>query len=158
MKLSTRGRYSVRAMLDIALFARSGPVSLKQMSSRQNISTDYLEQLMRSLRKAGLVRSVRGPHGGFLLGKKPEDIRVWDIIAAVEQDFAPVHCVDAIVGKRAPVKKCSRIRSCATHRLWVALAREMRTCLEKKTLQDLVDDAKALGDQLVSEEQPMFHI
>ena len=158
MRVSTRGRYGLRAMLDIALFGAQHPVSLKQMSRRQNISTDYLEQLLRKLRGASLVKSVRGPRGGFRLSKAAEDIRIWDVVAAVEQEVAPVHCVDAVVGKRAPKKRCDFQRSCATHRLWTGLAKEIRSYLEARTLQDLVDDAKAMGDQFISDEQPMFYI
>ncbi len=158
MRLSTRGRYGVRAMLDIALFSDRGPVSLKKMAGRQHISTDYLEQLLRKLRKAGLIRSIRGPRGGFLLKHEPEHIRVWDILVAVERDVLPVHCVDAVVGDRASKKRCRRVQRCSTHRLWIALAKEMRSFLEARTLQDLVDDSHALGDQLLDARQPMFHI
>ena len=158
MRLSTRGRYGVRAMLDIALHDEEGPVSLKDMSTRQHISTDYLEQLLRRLRNAGLIRSVRGPKGGFLLNQDRKEICIWDILVAVERDVLPVHCVDAVVGKRASPKKCKRIKECATHHLWVGLAYEMRNFLEAKTLQSLVEDSRALGDQLLDEKQPMFYI
>jgi Rrf2 family protein len=158
MRLSTRGRYGTRAMLDIALYSRNGPVSLRRMSERQGISTDYLEQLLRKLRDAGIVRSVRGPRGGFLLARRTENITIWEIVAAVEQDVLPVHCVDAVVGNRAPKRKCNRVKVCATHRLWRGLAREMRGFLEGVTLRDLVEDSKALGDHLLPERQPMFYI
>jgi Rrf2 family transcriptional regulator, cysteine metabolism repressor len=158
MRLSTRGRYGTRAILDIALFAGDGPVNLRKMSERQNISTDYLEQLLRKLRNAGLVRSIRGPKGGFMLAKEAEDITIWEIVNAVEQEVLPVHCVDAVVGNRAPKKKCARVKGCATHRLWAGLAREMRNYLEGINLKDLVEDSKALGDQFLTEEQPMFYI
>ena len=81
MRLSTRGRYGLRAMMDIALYGAEGPVNLKEISIRQEISVDYLEQLLRRLRTAGLVRSVRGPHGGFVLSKPSESLHVWEIIS-----------------------------------------------------------------------------
>ena len=106
MRLSTRGRYGLRAMMDIALYGAEGPVNLKEISARQEISVDYLEQLLRRLRKAGLVRSVRGPHGGFALAKPSEKVHVWEILAALEPDIAPVFCVDEKLLARVPKKRC----------------------------------------------------
>jgi len=158
MRMSTRGRYGLRAMLDVALHASGRPVSLKEMAERQEISVDYLEQLLRKLRKAGLVRSARGPRGGFSLARPPDHISLWDIVSAVEPEVAPVHCVDGVVGRRTPRKPCPRLRSCATHRVWAGLAREIRAYLQTRTLRDLVDDARSRGDVLLSAERPMFHI
>ena len=144
MRLSTRGRYGVRAMLDIALCKSNGPVNLRKMASRQDISADYLEQLLRKLRKAGLVASTCGPHGGFRLAKDPKDILVWDIVLALEDPIAPVACVDAVMGKSPDEGPCQRMSTCATHFLWEGLARTIRKFLESKTLQDLLDDAQRL--------------
>jgi len=145
MRLSTRGRYSVRAMLDIALHGNGRPVNLKRMSGRQDISTDYLEQLLRKLKKARLVRSVRGPKGGFVLARKEGDIRIWDIVTTVEPAMALVQCVDSVVGRRAK-SQCSRAKNCAARRMWVDLARAIYGFLAERTLQDLVDDARRHGD------------
>jgi len=158
MRMSTRGRYGARAMLDIALHGGSGPVSLREMARRQEISVDYLEQLLRKLRKAGLVRSIRGPRGGFCLTRLPKNITMWQIVSAVEPEVAPVHCVDGVVGRRSSRRVCSRTKNCATHRMWAGLAREMRTYLQARTLRDLMNDAKARGDALLSREHPMFYI
>jgi len=158
MRLSTRGRYGLRAMLDLALHAGEKSVNLRDVSARQTISSDYLEQLLRKLRKAGLVTSVRGPRGGFRLARKPKDISVWEIVEAVEPEVAPVHCVDAVVGKRAPRKPCARMASCATHRLWAGLAVEIRKYLESRTLHDIVEDSRVHGDYLLSREPKMYHI
>ncbi len=144
MRLSTRGRYGTRAMLDLALCGSNGPVSLREMASRQDISADYLEQLLRRLRKAGLVRSVRGPRGGFLLASDPAQIRLWDIVSALEDRIAPVACVDNVVGHKSCEEPCQRISSCATHVFWGGLARQIRAFFESKTLQDLALDAKRL--------------
>ena len=158
MRLSTRGRYSVRAMLHIALQGKNGPVSLKRLSDRQDISTDYLEQLLRKLRKARLVRSVRGPKGGFLLARKESDIRVWDVVAAVEPELAPVHCVDSAIGRRSRQSRCSRVKNCAAHRMWGELARVIHGFLVERTLKDLADDARSDGSRSASEKQLMLHI
>ena len=144
MRLSTRGRYGVRAMLDIALCGTHGPVNLKKMASRQDISADYLEQLLRKLRKAGLVTSARGPHGGFHLGKAPKDILIWDIVFALEDPLAPVPCADSVMGKPSRAAPCQRMSTCATRFLWEGLARTMRNFMENKTLQELLEDAQRL--------------
>jgi len=158
MRLSTRGRYGVRAMLDLALFSRGGPVNLKEIASRQQISSDYLEQLLRKLRQAGLVRSVRGPHGGFLLARPPEAIAVWSIVACLEQDIAPVFCVDAELLGRPVKKRCPRLSGCATHLLWSDLAVRMKTFLEGKTLKDLSDDANRICERALPGRPLMFNI
>lgn len=144
MRLSTRGRYGVRAMLDIALCGGPSPVSLKKMASRQDISADYLEQLLRRLRKAGLVTSVRGPRGGFRLGRSPDQILIWDIVSTLEDPLAPVVCVDSVMGQGDGEAPCQRMSGCATHYMWEGLARTIRAFLESKTLQDLADDAERI--------------
>ena len=141
MRLSTRGRYGVRAMLDLALCAKEVPVSLKKMASRQDISADYLEQLLRKLRKAGLVRSIRGPRGGFMLARPPESVEIWDIVSVLEDYIAPVHCVDKVIGRKSRQKSCQRMSGCATHLFWAGLARQLKAYFKSKTLQDLASDA-----------------
>ena len=158
MRVSTRGRYGVRAMMDIALFGANGPVNLKEISERQDISGDYLEQLLRRLRAGGLVRSVRGPHGGFLLAKPPEKIHLWDIIVALEQEIAPVYCVEEELLARAPKKRCPRVSGCATHILWLGLAREVRSYLEARTLRDMLEAGEQVCEVSVPGEPIMFQI
>ena len=154
MRLSTRGRYGVRAMLDLTLAARETPVNLREIASRQEISADYLEQLLRKLRKAGLVRSIRGPRGGFVLARRACEITVWDIVAALEQDVAPVRCVNEEVGREPPEQICHRVSGCATHLFWGGLARCVRSFLENKT----ADDATRICDTAVSGKPVMFYI
>ena len=145
MRLSTRGRYGVRAMLELALSGRQGPVSLAQISKRQQISLDYLEQLLRRLRKAGLVRSVRGPRGGFVLTRPAARITLWEVVAALEDHVAPVYCVDDLMlGRSSKKKRCRRVKECATHLLWAGMARQVRAFLEAHTLQDLTDTSSRL--------------
>ncbi len=146
MRLSTRGRYGVRAMLELALNGQNGPISLKAISERQQISLDYLEQLLRRLRKAGLVRSIRGPRGGFVLARAPADLSLWDIVVALEHEVAPVHCVDDIVLDR-PLRKghCRKMKECAAHQLWADMARLVRGFLQSHSLQQLADSSRRLG-------------
>lgn len=158
MRMSTRGRYGVRAMFDLAMSGAAGPVSLKEIASRQEISMDYLEQLLRKLRKASLVKSLRGPHGGFLLARAPRDINLWEIVNALEQDVTPVRCVDEEVAGRTTRKRCHRLSGCATHIIWLGLAKQTKAYLESRTLQDMVDFAKSLCDEATQGKSAMFHI
>ena len=135
MNISTKGRYAVRAMLDLALQSRDGPTLLKDISKRQGISDLYLEQLFIRLRTAGLVRSTRGPKGGFRLTKLPSQIRVSDILQVMEGSMAPVECVDNAM-------LCSRANSCVTRKIWVEMKKAMDEVLESTTLQDLVKQEK----------------
>ena len=109
MKLTTRGEYGLRAILDLALREGEGPVSLKSIAERQDISDHYLEQLFSSLRKAGLVKSVRGAQGGYLLGKPAEEITVGDVIRVLDGPIAPVECVSEV-----DPEDCRRAKTCVT--------------------------------------------
>lgn len=131
MNISTKGRYAVRAMLDLALQSTDEPTLIKDISKRQKISDLYLEQLFNRLKTAGLLRSVRGPKGGFLLTRPPVEIRLIDIFEAMEGPIAPVDCVgDATL--------CDRADSCVTRDVWVEMKKAMVRVLESTTLQDLV--------------------
>ena len=132
VKLSTRGRYAVRAMLDLALQSGGGPTMIKDISERQQISRLYLEQLFTRLKAAGLVRSVRGPRGGFMLTRPPREIRFSDIVQAMEGSMAPVECVDDTM-------LCSRADSCVTRRVWAEVKEAMDEVLTATTLEDLVE-------------------
>ena len=132
MKLSTRGRYAVRAMLDLALQSGDSPTLVKDISERQQISRLYLEQLFTRLKAAGLVRSVRGPRGGFMLTRPPREIRLADIVQAMEGSMAPVECVDTTM-------LCSRADSCVTRRVWAEVKEATDRVLTATTLEDLVE-------------------
>ena len=122
-------------MLDLSLESRDGLALIKDISKRQGISRLYLEQLFSQLKTADLVRSVRGPKGGFRLTKLPSQIRVSDILQVMEGSTAPVECVDNAM-------LCSRANSCVTRKIWVEMKKAMDEVLESTTLQDLVKQEK----------------
>jgi Rrf2 family cysteine metabolism transcriptional repressor len=130
MRLSTKGRYAVRAMLDLALQPGEAPILIKDISQRQEISVLYLEQLFTRLKAAGLLRSIRGPKGGFLLSRHPSQIRVIDIVEAMEGTTALVECVD-------DADFCSRAGLCVARQLWTEVKEAVDRVLESLTLQDL---------------------
>ena len=132
MRISTRGRYSTRMMLELALRYGKGPTLLKEIAKIQEISTKYLSQLIIPLKVAGLIIGTRGAHGGYLLAKQPEEIRLSDIVTAVEGSLNPVACVDN-------PDICHRSRSCVTYEVWEEMGRKNLEILESHTLKDLVD-------------------
>jgi Rrf2 family protein len=131
MKISTRGRYASRAMLDLALNYGKGSVSLKNISRRQEISERYLEHIMIVLLSAGLVQSTRGSRGGFSLAKLPKEIRLSQIIQAMEGSISPVACVD-------DPKLCHRVDTCVTYEIWKKLKKAMLEVFDSVTLEDMV--------------------
>lgn len=133
MKISTKGRYALRLMLDIAQHNTGDPVSIRDISKRQEISVKYLEQIVSALVRAGYLRSIRGPLGGYLLAKKPSEYRVGDILRVTEGSLAPVEC---LLGEE---NTCPRRNFCATLRLWTELDEAVRGVIDRYTLQDLVE-------------------
>ena len=147
MRLTTKGRFAVTAMIDLALREHSGPVALAAISARQQISLSYLEQLFGKLRRHELVESTRGPGGGYSLGRKAEDITVADIIVAVDEAIDATGCGG---GENCMGDESGR---CMTHDLWAALNNHMVEFLNSVTLQKLVDDQLARGIQI--EDKPV---
>ncbi len=135
MKLSTKGRYGVTAMYDLALHYGKGYVSLKSIAERQMLSETYLEQLIAQLRKAGLVKSSRGSRGGYSLSKDPSNIRVGDIIRVLEGPIAPVECVSELENQES----CIKMDQCITRDIWIQLKESMESVLDSFTLADLCD-------------------
>ncbi len=133
MKLSTRGRYAVMAMADIAHHSTGAPVSLSDIAERQDISLAYLEQLFAKLRKGALVDSVRGPGGGYLLAREAQDIRVADIIMAVDEPLKVTRCEEF-----SPNGCIGGVR-CLTHDLWEELGRQIHVFLAAVSLADVVN-------------------
>jgi Rrf2 family cysteine metabolism transcriptional repressor len=131
MNISTKGRYAVRALLDLALQPTGEPTLIKDISKRQGISDLYLEQLFNRLKTAGLLRSIRGPKGGFMLNKPAVEIKLIDILEAMEGPIAPVDCVDNAT-------LCTRADSCVTRDVWAEMKKVMVEMLESTTLEDLV--------------------
>lgn len=132
MKLSTKGRYSIRALIDLALHPDEGPILIRDIAKRQRISERYLEQLFIPLRVAGLVRGIQGAHGGFILIKPPAEIRLSEVIRATEGSTAPVNCVDE-------PRLCLQSSTCPTRYIWAKIKRAIDKVLESTTLQDLVE-------------------
>lgn len=135
MTISTKGRYGVKAMLDLALNFLEGSVPVKSIADRHNIPRKYLEQVLFELKKAGLVKSVRGPMGGYMLAKPPERITVGDILRTLEGDLAPVKCVRQGENK----EKCVRERQCITKYVWAKIRDEVNQVVDGITLKDLAD-------------------
>lgn len=133
MKISTKGRYALRLMLDLALNDTEKPIRIKEIACRQGISDKYLEQIIAVLNKARFVRSIRGPQGGYLLTKKPEDYTVGMILRLTEGSMAPVDCVDE------EIVTCERMENCATSIVWKRLNEAISEVIDNITLADLVD-------------------
>lgn len=130
MRLTTKGRYAVTAMLDLAFHSQKSPVTLADIATRQTISLSYLEQLFARLRKAGMVTGVRGPKGGYQLNHSPNDISIAEIINAVDEALDSTRCG----GKN----NCHNNRPCLTHELWMGLSTQIRHYLENISLAEIL--------------------
>ena len=133
MKISTKGRYALRLMLDLALHDNDAPVRIKDIAARQDISDKYLEQIISSLNKAGYVKSIRGPQGGYKLAKDTSGYTVGMILRLTEGSLAPVACLDD------EVNQCDRQETCATLKLWQQLDDAIKSVVDTVTLADLVE-------------------
>jgi len=138
MRLSTKGRYGLRALLDLALHRDEGSVLLRDIARRQEVSLPYLEHLIAPLIAGGLVKSTRGARGGVLLLKSPSDINLGEIIQLLEGSIAPVDCVN-------DPKLCHRSGSCVTRDIWIEMKMAMSQVLDSTTLQDLVERQRQKG-------------
>jgi len=147
VRLSTRGRYATKAMLDLAFHYGEGPIMIREIAQRQGVSGRYLEHLVSLLRTAGLVKSTRGARGGFTLAKPPSEIKVSDIIRICEGSIAPTECVDN-------PEICSRNEFCVARDIWVEMKEAMDGILESTTLQDLIERQQEKGRQKTA----MYHI
>lgn len=140
MKISTKGRYALRLMLDLALNNNGVPVRIKDIAARQDISDKYLEQIISGLNKAGYVKSARGPQGGYQLAKDPSRYTVGMILRLTEGSLAPVACLED------EVNDCSRQECCATLELWKQLDTAIRGVVDQVTLADLAEWQSRLAD------------
>ena len=136
MRLTTKGRYAVTAMLDLALHHGQGPINLAEISSRQGISLSYLEQLFSKLRKQGLVDSARGPGGGYLLGRPADDISIAEVIRAVDETVDATRCGGS--------KNCHGEERCLTHDLWEELSKQIEEFLRGISLDNLVNRSSVI--------------
>lgn len=145
MKISTKGRYGMRAMIDLAAHEGNGPILLRDIAGRQQISERYLEQLILMLKSAGLVKSTRGARGGFALARAANEIRLSEVLRALEGSLVLVECVD-------DPKTCSRVDSCVTRDVWQEITDAILSILDSKSLKDMVDL------QCNKEKEPMYYI
>ena len=137
MKLTSKSRYAVMALVDLASFDNIDPVSLRDISLRQGISLDYLEQIFSKLKKNQIVKSVRGNQGGYVLTKNPNDIKLTNIFHAVDEKVKTVQC------KKDSKKGCNgRATKCVTHNLWDELENHINSFFDKKSLEDLIQNKK----------------
>ena len=140
MKLSTKARYGMRAMVDLALHYKKGPILLKDIAERQEVSMKYLDHIISTLRVNGLIENAKMRHSGYVVSRPPCQIKAYEIIKAVEGSLAPVDCVD-------DPKICHRADFCATINLWKKLKESMRDVLEGVTLEDLAKEQREIIEQ-----------
>ena len=132
MKISTKGRYGTRAMVDIGENYGKGPVSLRKLTERQCISMKYMEQIIPLLKASGLIRSARGPHGGYVLAKEPREISLHDIVQALEGSWSLVDCLDDYT-------LCDRTKECVTYEIWHDVQTAIYKILDSTTLADMIE-------------------
>lgn len=141
MKLSTKGRYGVKAMFEVALHYGGEPVSIKTIAERQGISEYYLEQLFSPLRKAGYIKSIRGAQGGYILSKSPGEITVGEILNVLEGPIEISECIDDEMS-------CFKTDYCATRLLWIKIRDSVNQVINSITLQDMIDDYKEMKNSI----------
>ena len=135
MKISTKGRYALRMMLDLAVHRSDGFIALKDIADRQNISKKYLEQIVPLLNKADLLRTNRGYQGGYALSKNPDQYTVGEILRVTEGSLCPVSCL------QDPVNECPRASECITLPVWEGLYKAINNSLDSVTLHDIIDNS-----------------
>lgn len=137
LRLSAKGQYGIRAMYEIARGYPDQPVTIREISGRQDVSVPYLEQILNKLRRAGIIKSVKGPGGGYLLARRPDDISIASILKELEGPVAITSCLD-------PEEGCSRVDGCVIRLLWRSLGEKIEGFLETITLNDLINQEPVL--------------
>ena len=140
MKLSTKGRYGLRAAVDLAIFAKSAPISISTIAAREGLSESYLEQLFAKLKKAGLVSSSRGTNGGYQLAKPAGDISVGDVLRALEGDMVVVDCPDS-------ESKCAKFDSCVTKYVWKRINNSINDTMDSMTLEEIAANSPGITEE-----------
>jgi len=140
MKLSTKSRYGTRAIVDIALNAETGSTMLKDIAERQSLSPKYLDHILSSMRKAGIIKNIRGKGGGYVLAKAPVNITVKDIVESVDGVFEPVECL-------SHAHLCEKVSYCCTRDIWHKMKQAVDDALENITLNDLLKKNKQSGTE-----------
>lgn len=143
MKISTKGRYALRMMIDIALNENGEPVRIKDIARRQGISDKYLEQIISVLNKAGYVKSIRGPQGGYRLTKSPSEYTVGSILRLIEGNLAPVSCLES------DINECERRNECVTLILWQKLNDAINDVIDNITIENLIEWQQEQSDNYV---------
>lgn len=139
MKLSTKGRYGLRAAVDLAMFAKDEPISISTIAAREGLSESYLEQLFAKLKKAGIVLSIRGTNGGYQLARPAGDISVGDVLRALEGDMVVVDCPDSESG-------CAKFGSCVTKYVWKRINNSINETMDAMTLEEIVLNSSGITD------------
>ena len=145
LKLSTKGQYGVRAMFEVAKNYGKGTTTIKEISERQEVSVSYLEQLLNKLRRAGLIDSVKGPGGGYVLTREPIAISIGEILRILEGPVAITMCLDP------STKGCDRVDSCVVRMLWKSLGERIENFLDEISLQELIEEEGNIITALLSE-------
>jgi Rrf2 family transcriptional regulator, iron-sulfur cluster assembly transcription factor len=155
MKISTQSRYGLRALFDIAYHSAGLSTQVKDISARQGISPRYIEQIFQKLKRAGIVKSIRGPSGGYYLARNPEDIKVGDVIRATEGNIDLVFCLNHT---RSAAKVCERAVHCVARDVWLEASTRLMAYLDSVTLQDLCKQAQQKGVERVIDKHLMYYI
>ena len=154
MRLSTKSRYGVRAIFDIAYHSEGLEAQVKDISRRQEISPRYIEQIFQKLRKAGIIGSKRGRTGGYFLVKRPEEITLGEIIRVTEGDIDPVLCMDP----EEPGQPCGRSKECVTRIIWNEAGNRLKEYFDSVTVKDLCEKAQKIGVKRESEQRYIYYI
>lgn len=154
MRLSTRSRYGVRAIFDMAYHSEGLPTQIKAIAKRQEITPRYLEQIFQKLKRAGIVQSIRGPKGGYYLSRKPEKIAVGDVIRAVEEPMGVVFCTLPAKGR----KKCRRESACVAQIVWQEAAGRLLKYFDSMSIEKLCKMAKEMGIEKQLDHRFMYFI
>ena len=158
MKLSTKSRYGVRAMFDMAFHAGTLPAQIKDISRRQNISPRYLEQIFQDLKKAGLLKSRRGPQGGYSLTRAPEEITVKEIVLAAEGELLLVNCIKGRRKEGEAPPACEFDNQCLTQHIWVEGSRILGEYFDSISLKDLCEQGQEMGLEKELDHRFMYFI
>jgi len=154
MRLSTKSRYGVRAIFDIAYHAGGLPTQIKEISKRQEVTPRYLEQIFQKLKRAGIVKSIRGPKGGYYLARKPELIAVSDVLRAMDDSLEPVFCVRPSKGR----KKCRRESKCVAQIIWREAGMRLAEYFDSVSVEKMCQMAKELGIEKQLDHRFMYFI
>jgi Rrf2 family iron-sulfur cluster assembly transcriptional regulator len=158
MRLSTKSRYGLRALFDIAYNCGSSPTQIQDISRRQQISPRYLEQIFQNLKRAGILKSKRGPQGGYSLSRKPEEITVLEILNATEQDVLLVECAGTTPKKRKRKTECPFEGNCVTQTIWEDASNLLNTLFSGMTLQTLCQRGHDMGIKKEQDPRVMYYI